>query len=383
MICKNCGREIPENSLYCNWCGEKQIKERRKKDEIKVPTPKQLPSGNWRIVLRAEDQSITEATPELCIAKAKAIRAGFVKKQAKSPAITLSTAIDNYIAVRDKTLSPSSIRSYRIYQHHRFQSVMNRPIGKITNWQEICNSEATLCSAKTLKSAYGFICSVLSENGVRPQTVKLPQIVKAERPWLEPEQIPVFLEAVCGTQVEIPALLALCSLRRSEICALTWDKIDLEKDTITVSGAVVPDENNKFVAKKTNKNQSSRRVVPILIPQLKVALEAVEEKEGNIYKGNPNTIGHQINRICKAKGLPLVCVHGLRHSFASLAYHLGLSQLETMQIGGWSDTKTMQGIYTHLALKDKQEAITKMGSFFENCTRNAPANSETIAPKGF
>ena len=41
MFCKVCKREIPENSIYCNWCGEKQICGRKKKEEIKIPTPKQ------------------------------------------------------------------------------------------------------------------------------------------------------------------------------------------------------------------------------------------------------------------------------------------------------------------------------------------------------
>lgn len=116
------------------------------------------------------------------MAKAKAIRAGFVEVKAKAPQITLTAAIDKYISDRNNTLSPVTIRSYRIYQHHRFQTVMSKPIGKITNWQELCNREAALCSAKTLKNAYGFIRSVLAENGIEPQNVKLPQIVKKERP---------------------------------------------------------------------------------------------------------------------------------------------------------------------------------------------------------
>lgn len=49
MICKDCGREIPEHSIYCNWCGVKQLRERRSREEVKVPTPKQLPSGSWTV----------------------------------------------------------------------------------------------------------------------------------------------------------------------------------------------------------------------------------------------------------------------------------------------------------------------------------------------
>ena len=33
MQCINCNREIPDNSLFCNWCGKKQIKEKAAKSE--------------------------------------------------------------------------------------------------------------------------------------------------------------------------------------------------------------------------------------------------------------------------------------------------------------------------------------------------------------
>ena len=75
--CKSCKREVPDNATFCPWCGQKQVRERKKDGVIKVPEPKQLPSGNWRIYLAAEKQSVTEATKDRCIAKAKAIRAGF------------------------------------------------------------------------------------------------------------------------------------------------------------------------------------------------------------------------------------------------------------------------------------------------------------------
>ena len=50
MKCCNCSREIPENSLYCNWCGKKQLREKEKK--LKIPAPRQLPSGSWTVQLR-------------------------------------------------------------------------------------------------------------------------------------------------------------------------------------------------------------------------------------------------------------------------------------------------------------------------------------------
>ena len=71
-----------------------------------------------------------------------------------------------------------------------------------------------------------------------------------------------------------------------------------------------------------------------------------------------------INKLCVKNGLPPVGVHGLRHSFASLAYHLGWSELTTMREGGWSDPSVVHNIYTHLAAQDANEDIKRMKKFY-------------------
>ena len=68
-------------------------------------------------------------------------------------------------------------------------------------------------------------------------------------------------------------------------------------------------------------------------------------------------------------------VHGLRHSFASLAFHLGLTEQETMELGGWSDYNTMRKIYTHLAAADRLKSQNKMAAFFKaNANKDANQN---------
>ena len=62
--------------------------------------------------------------------------------------------------------------------------------------------------------------------------------------------------------------------------------------------------------------------------------------------------------------VPGIGVHGLRHSFASLCYHLGRSERETMAIGGWKDQNTMRKIYTHISEADLKKANEKLAAFF-------------------
>jgi integrase len=193
--------------------------------------------------------------------------------------------------------------------------------------------------------------------------------VRNEKGWLDSDQIKIFIEAIKGQPCEIPALLALSSLRRSEIFGLKWDDIDFKNKTIHVNGAIVFNADQKLVYKPTNKNSSSNRVIPIMIPELLAALQKNKKQNGPVVTCFPNTLCSQINRVCAANNLPQVGVHGLRHSFASLGYHLGMNEMEVMRIGGWSDFDTMRKIYTHLAEADKQKAENKMAAFYKNANK--------------
>lgn len=343
---------------------------------MKLPEPKKRKSGTWYIQLRLNGVShyINGSSAKECRDKARLLKAEYSAgvREIKKGVPTLTEAIDRYIDKRRNTLSPSTIEGYRHIQRGRFVDIMQKPIDARTDWQTVCNAEALLCAPKTLRNAFRFIVSVLGENGINAPKVTLPPLNANTRQWLEPEQIPPLVVAAVGTPSAFPVLLALHSLRRSELLAVTWDDTDLQRGVIHVSGAIVMDENRNYIEKPTNKTQSSNRVVPIMIPELRAALEDVppDKRVGHLVTCSPNTVPVLINRACRAAGVPEVGTHGLRHSFASLAYHLGMSELETMELGGWSDAGTMRKIYTHLSQRDKEKAQNKMAEFFKNaCSR--------------
>ena len=159
-------------------------------------------------------------------------------------------------------------------------------------------------------------------------------------------------------------LLALSSLRQSEILALRWEDIDLKNRVLYVNGATVPGEDGKLIRKNTTKNSSSRRAVPIIQP-LYDALSATDNRTGSVVIFSTSGMYKGINRLCEANGLPAVGVHGLRHSFASLAYHLQIPEKIAMQIGGWANTQTMHRIYTHIGQKEISKQANKFTSFFD------------------
>jgi len=334
---------------------------------MKLPVPRQLDSGNWfvRVQVGGKRISVTEKTKQRCIDKAMLLKAqgrnGLLALH--DPVnITLHDAMDNYLIVRSNVLSASTIAGYRDIQRLRFKSVMDSPIKNISSWQAVINAEAKLVAPKTLKNSWSFAHSALKEAGVPDKDIKveLPQIPKNERPFLDPDEIKSFLKIIKGTECELAAILALHGLRRSEVRDVM--KSDVGKDVIHVRGACVRNEDNKFIHQKANKTEASRRDVPIMIPRLRKLV--AEAPEGYLVTTYPSSTYRQINRLCKMNGLPEVGWHGLRHSFASLCYHLRIPELETARLGGWDDVNTVIKIYTHLAQKDKKSTEKKLKAFF-------------------
>lgn len=335
---------------------------------MRTPEAKKLPSGQWRVRVLIDGRriSITRATKKAAETEAALIKAEYkagVKIASQGAETPLRAAIDTYINARVNVLSPSTIRGYQEIARNRFQHVIDKPMNAI-DWQNAVNLESKIVSPKTVKNAFGFIKSIYKDNSMDIPAVRLPTPAPPDKPYLTPEQIPVFIDAIKGKPCEIPALLALSSLRKSELLALTWDNIDMDNKIIHVRGAAVRGPDETFVTRDQNKTTASTRDIPIIQP-LYDALEAVGDKTGLVIRCHYQTPYKQIQTICEKNGLPLVGLHGLRHSFASLCYSLGINEMTCMSIGGWNDIQTMRKIYTHLAESDRARAENAFTKFFE------------------
>lgn len=338
-----------------------------------IPEPKKTPTG-WRIQLRINGQSIPVMadTPKECRRKAALVKAEAqnAAKPVKKCDLTLTQAIDAYISERSNTLSPSTIRGYRIIQKHRFSSTMNRPLCKIspTEWRSILNDELSVASRKTVKNGWGLVKSVLTAHGISVDDSILVSNPRKRRDanWLEPDEIKKFVAAAADDPLCVPMLLALMSMRMSEIDALRWENIDPNSDIIHTAGARVLDENNEYVIKSEQKNAESDRSVPLLIPELRAAIRHDRKPEGKVLTCSQATLRNAVSRVCDRAGVKRVTVHQLRHSFASLSAHLRIPAEISMEIGGWSNDKIMKEIYTHIARSDIERYKNEMWRFYNS-----------------
>lgn len=333
--------------------------------KVKVPEAERLPSGSYRcrVMVNGQKKSFTALTKREAEQAALEYKIGLLAEENEKPEITIRKAIDEYLALKSGVLSPASVRGHRIKQRCYLQGIMDTPLSKLSAAaiQQEINSEK--CSPKTIRETWALIRPAIKRYGVS-YDVSLPAVQSDEHAFLSADEIPVFLKEAEGSKYEIAFLLALHSLRVSEILGLRWENVDLKKQSITVRGATLFDENNKLVNKPTNKNRSSRRTIPIMIPRLLQLLSDAERTDEFIVIANPNSIRASANKICRNAGLPEVGTHGLRHSFCSLAYKLGISEKVTMQLGGWSDYGTMRKIYTHIAQADISDSVQQIKNFF-------------------
>ena len=353
----------------------------KKKSAVRLPKVTQLPSGSFftRVTVNGERIPITKDTEEECIAEAIAIKHK-VKAAEKKQSVkkkTLNEAVTEYIESRREFKSTSTIYGYESYKRNTFQSMMKADVYETTDqqWQAAIRKEMKAGnSPKYIKNAWMLMSAAIYETTRHRPEVMLPEKEVNEKPYLEPDQIDTFVAAVKGQgQIELAALMELSSLRRSEMLAVKPEHIDFKNGTIAVQGAKVAGEKGKLVHKKQNKNDTSRRIVPI-IPPLMEALESADLSGNYVISITGGWICTRINEICRENGLPEVGNHGLRHSFASLAYHLQIPEKIAMEIGGWKDAGTMHKIYTHLSQKDIAKRAQDFSNYFSPGKRDKNGN---------
>lgn len=359
---------------------------------MNIPKARKLSSGKWFIQMRlgGESVSVSDFDKKACEREAMRLKAEHkagkrVPKEnpvSEKPFLTLDQAIDDYCKSKNNVLSPATIRGYQNIRKNQLKEIMKENIYDLAelpeeDWQKIINRESSTHSPKTVKNSVSFAKTIVQ--GKTKKALPSPKIaapVAADTSFLYAEEIPVFVAAVMKTDIAVPALLALSSMRLSEIQALDWKNIKKDPDFIRTNGAVVPDENNKLIHKDQNKNITSARDVPILIPELKDAIKRDRKESGPVLDCSRSYFLKKVHSICQQNNITDVTIHGLRHSFASLAYYLKVPEKIAMEIGGWADSATMHKIYTHIAKKDITRYKTEIADFYNGKIANKNANKE-------
>lgn len=352
------------------------VQERNRKRAAKLSNPavQELPSGAWRCRVYVGNRCVSFVDDDPVVAHAQAVahRAGLTPTSPEEGGKrTLSQAIDDYIDERRNVLSPSSVLTYKGIKRVRLQSLMSMKVADIDESaiQAAINDEATTVSAKTIKAATSLVIAVLSKHHpINTHRLRYPQRKNQEHTYLDADGIVSLIDAIQGSDVEVPLLLAVwLGMRRSEILGLCWDKVDFERKRIHIHRTYIKGTEG-YVLREGTKTEGSRRTLdcPDYILTRLAALSG--KREGRIFTIHPNNIYKKMKVICEANEIPFVGVHGLRHTNASVMLSLGIIDKVAMARGGWSTDVTMRQVYQHAFASDKDAAGEKIDDFFKALT---------------
>lgn len=214
------------------------------------------------------------------------------------------------------------------------------------------------------------------------KSVKAPKRRRRDPNSLDDEgrtRLLLALDSMVDTEITIGIRLALSAgLRREEICGLRWRDVDFEANVIRVRNAIT--EVDGKIYEKGPKTETSRRDV-ILEPDLKLRLIrrresfssvlSLEERRdlpnrfvigsarGGAY--TPSLLGRGFATIARSLDLrgttgKIVCLHDLRHTFATYLVARGVDIKTVASLMGHADAAMTLNIYASADPKARQQA---------------------------
>jgi integrase len=212
-------------------------------------------------------------------------------------------------------------------------------------------------------------------------SVELPE-TRLYRPvvW-DAQQVSRFLDAIQGHRLfALFALVVLTGLRRGEALGLRWSDVDLDEGVIDVRQPVVAV--GREVRIGPPKTKAGERTVTLSEGTVAILREhQARQRRDRLAWGEawqdtglvftyedgrmlrPDNVTHLFRRLAKEAGLPLIRLHNLRHTSASLALAAGVPMKAVSARLGHSSESITSALYTVVVpavARDAAEQITSV-----------------------
>ena len=212
---------------------------------------------------------------------------------------------------------------------------------------------------------------------------RLVRVERREMSVLSVEQSTRLLAAIRSHRVYWPVLIALATgARRGEILALRWRNVDLDVSTIRIERSL--EHTKDGLRFKTPKSGKSRAVVlpNLAINELRrLKREKAEEllQQGVRLDADtllcakadgsamlPTSLTHQFAKVArKAKGVPRVRFHDLRHSHATQLLSVGIHPKVAQERLGHSSISITIDLYSHASETMQAEAAQRLDELWQ------------------
>ena len=166
--------------------------------------------------------------------------------------------------------------------------------------------------------------------------------------------------------IYIPIMIAIYTgARRGEILALNWNNVNLEKGYIRIIQNLCATKKGLIIKEPKTKSgirtiAISKELIKVLkqhkINQIKNKLQLGQlyqdnnmvccYEDGHLY--NPKRFSAKFHELLEKNNLPIIRLHDLRHSHASLLVKMGVQPKEISHRLGHSNIGITMDLYSHL-----------------------------------
>ena len=280
--------------------------------------------------------------------------------------MTVGEAIDRYIESKSNVLSPSTVREYKQTRRNAFKNLMPLHLDELTTEliQSAVNEIAVGRSPKTVHNYYGLLSSALAVYAPDLRIdILLPKKVKPDIVIPTEEEMSQVFSAVKGKPVEAAVYLAaLCGMRRSEIAALKWDDVNLEKGIISIHAAKVYDENHHYVLKST-KTTAGKRTIMIFTPAADF-LRTLPRDSEYVCTLKPAQITDHFFAALDSSGIRHFRFHDLRHYTVSVMLSLNMPKKYIADYVGHENERMIDQVYGHIMQGAKDSFLAAVDGYF-------------------
>ena len=335
----------------------------------------QLPSGHIRVQVydytdndgKKHYKSFTAPTKQEAQAMANEWRR---KRDSAKEMISLGDAVERYIELKEGVLSPSTVTGYRSdLVRIRKHMIADKDISALTNidLQRFVSEMAMSVSPKTCSNTFGLVSATLST--FIPEFrihVTMPERQRRMSKVPDVDDVQRLIEYCDCPEMKLAIVLAAkYTLRRGEVCALTFDDVNYQTKHISINKAYVAVE-RKYWKIKAPKTPFSYRDIVVSDDVLEV-IRSLDQGRERILNMNPDQLEHKYQYLKKRAGVD-VRFHDLRHHAASIMHAAGIPQRYIEAKGGWRPgSKVLTDIYQHTFERemDKVDAVINQSANYK------------------
>lgn len=266
---------------------------------------------------------------------------------------------------KEGAIRPVTMNKYNMAHHWLEKLVPKLTISNLDRfaYQKLLNDYASEHERQTTMDFHHHLkCAILDavDEGLIQRDPTRKAIIKGKTPrekktkYLNQYELHKLIDDLdLGAEINLDWLLLLIAktgMRFSEALALTPKDFDLSRQILSVSKTWDYKGSGGFLP---TKNQSSVRKIPLdwqtVIQFAGLIKQLPEDKPIFVNKKVYNsTVNDLLTRHCQKANIPVITIHGLRHTHASLLLFAGVSIASVARRLGHSNMTTTQKTYLHI-----------------------------------